>query len=85
VGVKTIKVDEDIAKISIVGVGMRGHSGVAFKMFKTLADKGINILMITTSEIKTSVLIREALADRAMIALHKTFGLDQRRRAPKKR
>ncbi len=85
VGVKSIKVDEDIAKISIVGVGMRGHSGVAFKMFKALADKGINILMISTSEIKVSVLIRRALADGAVIALHKAFGLDRRRRAPKKR
>jgi aspartate kinase len=85
IGVKDIKVDDDIAKVSIVGVGMRGHSGVAYRMFKTLAAEGINILMISTSEIKVSVLIRKALADRAMIALHKAFGLDKPRRAAKKR
>ncbi len=84
VGVKDIKVDGDIAKVSIVGVGMRGHSGVAFRMFKTLAAEGINILMISTSEIKVSVLIRKAQVDRAMVALHQAFGLD-RRRAAKKR
>ncbi len=76
-GAHAVSVDADIAKISIVGVGMRGHSGVAFQMFKTLAEHGVNILMISTSEIKISVIIRKALADKAMIALHKVFRLDK--------
>jgi aspartate kinase len=79
VGVHAVNVDADIAKVSIVGVGMRGHSGVAFQMFKTLAEQGINILMISTSEIKISVIVRKALADKAMIALHKAFRLDKAR------
>ena len=79
VGVKAVKVDKAIAKISIVGVGMRGHSGVAFRMFKTMAARKINILMISTSEIKISLLISKSMAKRAMIALHKEFGLDHRR------
>jgi len=78
-GVQAVNVDADIAKVSIVGVGMRGHSGVAFQMFKTLAEQGINILMISTSEIKISVIVRKALADKAMIALHKAFRLDKSR------
>ncbi|MFA5042813.1 MAG: aspartate kinase [Kiritimatiellia bacterium] len=77
VGAQTVNVDADIAKVSIVGVGMRGHSGVAFQMFKTLAEQSINILMISTSEIKISVIVRKALADKAMIALHKAFRLDK--------
>lgn len=77
IGVNAVNVDTDIAKVSIVGVGMRGHSGVAFQMFKTLAEQGINILMISTSEIKVSVIIRKALADKAMVALHKAFRLDK--------
>jgi len=85
VGVKDITLDDDIAKISVVGVGMRGHSGVAFQMFKALAALGINIEMISTSEIKVSVLIKKSLADRAVIALHKAFGLDRRRRSPGRR
>ena len=85
VGVKNITMDDDIAKISIVGVGMRGHSGVAFQMFKALAALGINIKMISTSEIKVSVLIKKSLANRALMALHKVFGLDRRRRSPKRR
>lgn len=72
-----VSVDADVAKLSIVGVGMRGHSGVAFQMFKTLAENGINILMISTSEIKISVIVRKALADKAMIALHRAFRLDK--------
>ena len=79
VGAQAVTVDADIAKVSIVGVGMRGHSGVAFQMFKTLAEQGINILMISTSEIKISVIVRKALADKAMIALHKAFRLDKSR------
>ena len=68
--------DEDIAKVSIVGVGMRSHSGVAYKMFDVLAANRINIEMISTSEIKISVAIRAKDADQAVRALHKAFGMD---------
>jgi aspartate kinase len=64
------------AKISVVGVGMRSHAGVASSMFKALADKGINIQLITTSEIKTSVLIDDSYAELAVRALHTYYGLD---------
>ncbi len=64
------------AKISVVGVGMRSHAGVAASMFKALSDKGINIQLITTSEIKTSVLIDEEYAELAVRALHTYYGLD---------
>ena len=74
-GFKAVNTDDDIAKVSIVGVGMRGHSGVAFRMFKALAEKNINILMISTSEIKISVIIRKKFADLAMKALHRAFKL----------
>ena len=65
------------AKVSVVGVGMRNHAGVAASMFKALADKGINIQLITTSEIKTSVLIDEEYAELAVRALHTYYGLDK--------
>lgn len=65
------------AKISVVGVGMRSHAGVAASMFKALADKGINIQLITTSEIKTSVLIDDEYAELAVRALHTYYGLDK--------
>lgn len=65
------------AKISVIGVGMRSHAGVAAKMFQALADKSINIQLITTSEIKTSVLIDEEYAELAVRALHSYYGLDQ--------
>jgi aspartate kinase len=65
------------AKISVVGVGMRSHAGVASSMFKALAEKGINIELITTSEIKTSVLISEDYAELAVRALHNYYGLDK--------
>lgn len=65
------------AKISVVGVGMRSHAGVASSMFKALAEKGINIQLITTSEIKTSVLIDEEYAELAVRALHTYYGLDR--------
>ncbi len=68
--------DENIAKVSIVGVGMKSHSGVAYKMFDILARNRINIEMISTSEIKISVAIRSTGADQAVRALHKAFGLD---------
>ncbi len=66
----------DVAKISAIGIGMRSHAGVAAQMFKALADKGINILAITTSEIKISVLIDSAHAETAVKTLHTLFGLD---------
>ena len=66
----------DVAKVSVVGIGMRSHAGVAAKMFRSLADKGINIQAITTSEIKVSVLIDEAYTELAVRALHTAYGLD---------
>jgi aspartate kinase len=70
---KGIKVDTDIAKISVVGVGMRTHAGVAATMFQVLAREGINIQMISTSEIKISVVIAAQQADLAVRALHDAF------------
>ena len=69
---------QDVVKISAIGVGMRSHSGVAALAFKALADKGINIRAITTSEIKFSVLIDEAYAELAVRTLHTLYGLDQK-------
>jgi aspartate kinase len=63
--------------VSIVGIGMRSHVGVASTMFRTLAEEGINIQMITTSEIKTSVVIDEKYMELAVRALHKAFGLEE--------
>ncbi len=68
--------DAKICKVSIVGIGMRSHVGVASKMFRTLSEEGINIQMITTSEIKTSVVIDEKYMELAVRALHKAFDLD---------
>ena len=73
----SIEVDDNIAKISIVGRGMRGQSGIASKMFQSLADHEINILMITTSEIKISVVIKKDLMKKAVNSLHDTFELDK--------
>jgi aspartate kinase len=64
------------AKISVIGVGMRSHAGVASSMFRALGEKGINIQLITTSEIKTSVLIDDEYAELAVRALHNYYGLD---------
>jgi aspartate kinase len=69
--------DARICKVSIVGIGMRSHVGVASKMFSVLSEEGINIQMITTSEIKTSVVIDEKYMELAVRALHRAFGLDQ--------
>jgi aspartate kinase len=66
----------DVVKISVIGVGMRSHAGVATRMFKTLSEKGINIHAISTSEIKISVLIDAAYAELAVRALHTAYGLD---------
>jgi len=74
---ETISIDENIAKISVIGVGMVSHSGVAHTMFKTLADKGINILVISTSEIKISVLIAREYGELAVRVLHTAYGLDK--------
>jgi len=71
-----IKSSADVVKISVIGVGMRSHAGVAAKMFKTLSDKGINIHAISTSEIKISVLIDAAYAELAVRSLHSAYGLD---------
>ena len=71
-----ILVDENIAKVSIVGAGMVDRPGIAAAMFRSLADEGINIKMISTSEIKISCLVDELDADKAVIALHKAFNLD---------
>lgn len=69
--------DPKICKVSIVGIGMRSHAGIASTMFKTLSDENINIQMITTSEIKTSVVIDEKYMELAVRALHKAFGLEE--------
>ncbi|MCQ8119814.1 MULTISPECIES: aspartate kinase [Methylomonas] len=76
-GNTTIIGDSSIVKVSIVGVGMRSHAGIASTMFKVLADEGINIQMISTSEIKISVVVDEKYLELAVRALHKAFGLDQ--------
>jgi aspartate kinase len=71
-----VKASDGVAKISVIGVGMRSHAGVAARMFKALAEKGINILAISTSEIKISVLIDAAYAELAVRTLHTLYGLD---------
>ncbi|MCQ8127807.1 aspartate kinase [Methylomonas rivi] len=76
-GNTTVIGDNSIVKVSIVGVGMRSHAGIASTMFKTLADEGINIQMISTSEIKISVVVDEKYLELAVRALHKAFGLDR--------
>jgi len=76
-GAREIKGDRTMAKVSIVGVGMRSHPGVASRMFRTLAEEGINIQMISTSEIKISVAIDEKYLELAVRVLHRAFGLDQ--------
>ena len=76
-GAAEVNGDDTVCKVSIVGVGMRSHSGVAATMFRSLAEEGINIQMISTSEIKVSVLIDEKYMELATRVLHKAFGLDQ--------
>ncbi|MGE0800962.1 MAG: aspartate kinase [Lautropia sp.] len=73
--------DARIAKVSIVGIGMKSHAGIASRMFEVLAEEGINIQMISTSEIKTSVVIEDKYLELAVRALHKAFGLDAERGA----
>jgi aspartate kinase len=69
--------DTDVCKVSVVGIGMRSHAGVAAQMFKALSAEGINIRVITTSEIKISVLIDRKYLELAVQALHDAFGLDR--------
>ena len=76
-GAKGIEVDDNVAKLSLVGVGMRSHAGIASRMFEALSSESINIQLITTSEIKISVVIEEKLLESAVRALHTAFELDQ--------
>ena len=73
---KSLTSDGNVVKVSVIGVGMRSHAGVATLMFQTLADKGINIQVISTSEIKISILIAEEYLELALRALHSAYGLD---------
>ncbi len=75
-GYQDLVADADVVKVSVIGVGMRSHAGVAQRMFSSLADEGINIQVISTSEIKVSVLIAERFTERAVRALHHVYGLD---------
>ncbi len=77
IGAEKVFGDENIAKVSVTGVGMRSHSGVASKMFAALSGENINILMISTSEIRISCIIKERYAELAVRTLHKAFGLDK--------
>lgn len=79
IGAEKVLGDQDIAKVSIIGVGMRSHAGIALKMFETLARENINIMMISTSEIKVSCVIEEKYTELAVRELHKAFGLDRER------
>jgi aspartate kinase len=79
IGAREVIGDDKICKVGLVGVGMRSHVGVASKMFRTLAEEGINIQMISTSEIKITVVIDEKYMELAVRVLHKTFDLDQPR------
>ena len=76
IGYKRLLSDADVVKVSVIGVGMRSHAGVAQSMFMALAEKGINIQVISTSEIKVSVLIAEEYTELALRALHSAYGLD---------
>ena len=73
---KELRADAKIAKVSIVGVGMRSHANVAARMFKALSEVGVNIQMISTSEIKISVIIEENYLELAVRSLHSAFGLE---------
>jgi len=77
IGARAISGDNKVCKVSMVGVGMRSHVGIASQMFRTLAEEGINIEMISTSEIKISVVVDEKYMELAVRVLHKAFGLDQ--------
>ena len=79
VGAKKVEVDDDVAKVSIIGVGMVSHSGVAAKMFTTMANESVNIMMISTSEIKISCIIQRKYTELAVTALHDAFGLEKKK------
>ena len=76
IGFRTVEIDEEIGKLSVVGAGMRTHSGVSATMFRALAEAGINIEMISTSEIRISVITSDDQVDAAARAVHTAFGLD---------
>ena len=76
VGFKELLSDRNVVKVSVIGVGMRSHAGIAQTMFSALAEKGINIQVISTSEIKVSVLIAEEYTELALRSLHAAYGLD---------
>ena len=78
IGAEEVSSADNIAKVSIVGVGMRNHSGIASTMFHVLANEGINIMMISTSEIKVSCVIEEKYTELAVRALHDAFALDKK-------
>ncbi|MGV8059347.1 MAG: aspartate kinase [Smithellaceae bacterium] len=78
IGAKKVEVDDQVSKVSIIGVGMASHAGVAAKMFSALSDEGINIMMISTSEIKISCVIQRKYTELAVMALHDAFGLDKK-------
>ena len=77
IGAEDVVGDENIAKVSVIGVGMKDHSGVASKMFATLAAENINIILISTSEIRISCVIEEKYTELAVRVLHTAFGLDK--------
>ena len=77
IGFESAAVDDNVAKVSVIGVGMRSHAGVAKTMFSALAEKGVNIQVISTSEIKISVLIASEYTELAVRALHAAYGLDK--------
>jgi aspartate kinase len=77
IGAEEVYGDENIAKVSVIGVGMKDNSGVASTMFRTLSEENINIMMISTSEIRISCVIEEKYAELAVRVLHTAFGLDR--------
>jgi aspartate kinase len=77
IGAEEVFGDEDIAKVSVIGVGMKDNSGVASTMFRTLSEENINIILISTSEIRISCVIEEKYAELAVRVLHTAFGLDR--------
>jgi aspartate kinase len=77
IGAEEVLGDQNIAKVSVIGVGMKNHSGVAAKMFATLASENINIRLISTSEIRISCVVTEKYAELAVRVLHSAFGLDK--------
>jgi len=79
IGAAKVEIDDSVAKISIIGVGMISHSGVAAKMFTTLAKEGINIEMISTSEIKISCVVKAKYTELAVMVLHDAFELEKQK------